>query len=317
MPCDFSQIDWDDRCATQCRQLVRLAIQEDLDQQYDWTTLVMVPAHDVRGALIVARQPGVVAGLPAAAVVLDEYDPHLRLTPLAAEGAAIAAGTPIAEVSGPARSLLTSERVVLNVLGRLCGIATLTSRFVAAVAGTGAAIYDTRKTLPGWRRLEKYAVRCGGGCNHRMGLYDAILIKDNHLALAGGEAGSPAVSPAAAVRQAREFVAGIEPRWQRAEWIIEVEVDTLQQLHDVLPARPDLVLLDNMPPAQLRTAVEMRDRLAPDVVLEASGGITLDTVAEVARTGVDRISVGALTHSAAWFDVSLEWPTGAAAGTVE
>lgn len=311
MPSDFPQVAWDEQCVAQCRQLVRLAIQEDLQRQYDWTTLAMLPRDVECTAVVVARGSGVVAGLPAAAVVLEEYDARLRLTPHVADGAPVAAGDPIADVAGPARSLLTAERVLLNMLGRLSGIATLTAQFVAAVAGTPARIYDTRKTLAGWRRLEKYAVRCGGGCNHRLGLYDAVLIKDNHLALAASQPGSPPLSPAAAVERARAFVAGIEPRWQRAHWIVEVEVDTLQQLQEALNARPDLVLLDNMTPDQLRAAVQMRDQLAPGVVLEASGGITLHTVADVARSGVDRISVGALTHSAPWFDVSLDWPSDA------
>ena len=193
----------------------------------------------------------------------------------------------VATVAGAMRDLLTTERLVLNLLGRLSGVATLTRRYVEAIAGTRADIYDTRKTTPGWRRLEKYAVRCGGGRNHRTGLFDAVLIKDNHLALAG-------IGPAEAVRRAREFLPARATEYPPArQLLVEVEVDTLTQLDEVLPQRPDLVLLDNMPPDQLRTAVQRRNAAAPEVELEASGGVNLQTVRAIAETGVERISVGA------------------------
>jgi nicotinate-nucleotide pyrophosphorylase (carboxylating) len=212
----------------------------------------------------------------------------------------------VARLAGEARSLLTAERVLLNVLGRLSGIATLTRRFVDAVAGTRARIYDTRKTTAGWRRLEKYAVRQGGGWNHRLGLHAAILIKDNHLALGALARGGGRFTPAEAVRQAQRFAAE-SARAADEPLPVEVEVDSLDQLRQVLPARPDLVLLDNMPADLLRQAVALRDALAPGVALEASGGVDLQSIAQIAAAGVERISVGALTHSAPWLDVALDW----------
>jgi nicotinate-nucleotide pyrophosphorylase (carboxylating) len=204
--------------------------------------------------------------------------------------------------------MLTAERPMLNFVGHLCGIATLTKRFVDAIADTKARIYDTRKTTPGWRRLEKYAVRQGGGHNHRTGLFDAILIKDNHLALGGEMVGQSHFTPVEAVRQARQFLAENFPEGDpRRQMIVEVEVDSLVQLEQVLTGRPDIVLLDNMSTDLLRQAVALRDAEAPDVQLEASGGVSLETVAGIAATGVDRISAGALTHSAVWFDVALDW----------
>ncbi|HEV3341146.1 MAG TPA: carboxylating nicotinate-nucleotide diphosphorylase, partial [Pirellulales bacterium] len=248
----------------------------------------------------------VIAGLPAARVALEEYDPTIEWRPLVSDGEMVAAGTTVAEVSGKARSLLAVERPLLNLLGHLSGIATLTRQFVEAVAGTAARIYDTRKTMPGWRRLEKYSVRAGGGHNHRLGLFDGILIKDNHLALAATAQGMPP-TPAEAVRTARRFLEQLAEDDPHRGLLVEVEVDSLEQLGEVLPARPDIVLLDNMPPETLCRAVDLRNRLAAEVELEASGGISLPTVGAVARSGVERISVGALTHSAEWLDVGLDW----------
>ncbi|HJT36066.1 MAG TPA: carboxylating nicotinate-nucleotide diphosphorylase [Pirellulales bacterium] len=303
---DFRRSQWDAEVEDDCRQLIRLAVREDLDRLYDWTTVALVPDAAVGAARVVARQPGVVAGLPACRVTLDEYDPRIVFDALSADGKQVEAGAAIAELRGPARSLLTAERPLLNLLGRLCGIATLTRRYVEAVAGTRAKIYDTRKTTPGWRRLEKYAVGAGGGQNHRLGLFDGILIKDNHLAL-GALAQGVRFSPRQAVERIREFLGQAEADDPRREMLVEVEVDTLEQLADVLTAGPDIVLLDNMSPEQLRQAVGRRDALAPQVELEASGGINLATVGDIARSGVERISVGALTHSATWFDVGLDW----------
>ena len=220
------------------------------------------------------------------------------------DGQHAAAGTEIATIQGQARELLTAERLLLNLIGRLSGIATLTHQYVSLISDTQAAIYDTRKTLPGWRRLEKYAVRCGGGKNHRSGLFDAILIKDNHLDFAA-VANSDA-TPAHALQTVRHFLQQSENNPSR-DLVVEIEVDSLEQLRTVLPECPDIVLLDNMDPGQLREAVRLRDRAAPLVQLEASGGIHLDTVISVAQTGVDRISVGALTHSAHTLDVGLDW----------
>jgi nicotinate-nucleotide pyrophosphorylase (carboxylating) len=304
----FHQTTWDEAVADDCRQLVRLAVREDLDRWHDWTTLALVPHGLVASATVVVRQAGVLAGMPAAAVVLDEMDTAVGWEPLLGDGALVEAGDVVARLTGPARSLLTAERLVLNFLGRLSGIASLTRRYVAAIGARGARIYDTRKTTPGWRRLEKYAVRCGGGWNHRTGLYDALLIKDNHLAVDGAHGGD-GLAPSAAVARARQFVADLASRPQQLDpssAIVEIEVDTLAQLEDALAAAPDIVLLDNMPPDRLRQAVALRDRRGPQVELEASGGISLATVAEVAATGVDRISVGGLTHAAVWLDLGLD-----------
>ena len=286
-------------------------------------------------AAVVARQAGIIAGLPAAKRVLRQIDTCLLWTPCREDGHAVEPGDRVALLAGPARGILLAERLLLNLLGRLSGIASLTRKYVDAVAGTKARIFDTRKTTPGWRRLEKYAVRAGGGWNHRTGLFDAILIKDNHLALwtggggrgAGGgrqEVGaerpsspvphppSPAPRPpspglAEAVRQAREWVRQELHEPDRGRMIVEIEVDFLEQLDEVLPAGPDIVLLDNMTPAQLRTAVARRDAVGPGVELEASGGVNLQSVRAIAESGVERISVGALTHSAGSLDIALDW----------
>jgi len=278
--------------------LIALARQEDLGAG-DLTSELTIPADRVGQGRLVFRQAGVLCGLAAATEVLRCYDERLRLETGRADGQPVAAGDTVAVASGPLRSLLSAERVVLNFLQRLSGIATLTSRFVAAVAGTEARIYDTRKTTPGWRALEKYAVRCGGGCNHRQGLYDAVLIKDNHLASLGR--GDPAAGLGEAVAKLRQR------GWPCA--FVAVEVDGLEQLPAVLAVEGvDIVLLDNMTCEQLRQAVALRDAggRKGSVQLEASGAITLATVRAVAETGVERISAGALTHSAAWLDVGLD-----------
>jgi nicotinate-nucleotide pyrophosphorylase (carboxylating) len=252
---------------------------------------------------MVAREPGVVAGMRAVATVLDEMQAQVDVTLAVADGDVAAANTRLATLRGNVRDLLTCERTLLNLVGRLMGIATLARDYVEQVRGTSARVYDTRKTTAGWRRLEKYAVRCGGACNHRTGLYDAILIKDNHLA----QSGLGAEQAADAVRRVRQFAKDYQGPEQLADLLIEVEVDTLEQLAAVLPTGPDLVLLDNMPPEILRQAVEIRDAQAPQVELEASGGVRLETLREIASSGVDRISVGALTHSARSLDIGLDW----------
>lgn len=306
---EFSQITWDEQLADDCRHLVRLAVREDLDRGYDLTTLAIVPETAEGSVAIVARGAGTVAGLPAARLALEEMEIDAQWKQLVDDGTQVEAGTTLVEISASVRELLTAERLLLNLLGRLSGVATLTRQYVDAIAGTSARIYDTRKTTPGWRRLEKYAVRCGGGHNHRMGLYEAVLIKDNHIALAARESGDPKHTPSQAVNTARRFLAELfaddAPRLQST--IVEIEVDTLDQLADVLPAGPDIVLLDNMTPDQLRQAVAMRDEVNPQVQLEASGGVNLTTVRAIAETGVERISVGALTHSAVSLDVALDW----------
>jgi nicotinate-nucleotide pyrophosphorylase (carboxylating) len=279
-----------------------LALREDLGVEGDHTSRALAPDEADGGAAVVSRQEGVIAGLPAVPATLQAIDPRLSFLPRAEDGQAIRPGDVVGVIAGPVRGLLAAERLVLNLLGRLSGIASLTRKYTAAVSGTRAQIYDTRKTTPGWRRLEKYAVRCGGGMNHRTGLFEAVLIKDNHLAVwAAGEDGSPA----AAVARAREYAAAAG----REEMIVEIEVDTLEQLAAVLPVGPDIVLLDNMIPATLREAVALRDAMNPGVELEASGGVNLQTIRVIAETGVERISIGALTHSAVSLDLGLDWLT--------
>jgi len=304
---EFNQITWTPAVEEDCRQIVRLAIREDLDRLFDWTTLAIVPTGITAAAAIVTRQPGVVCGLRAAELTISEMDVTMQLVPEVSDGDRIAAGQTLALLKGSARSLLTAERILLNLIGRLSGIATLARTYVDAVQGTGAHIYDTRKTTPGWRRLEKYAVHCGGARNHRTGLFDAILIKDNHLALAAQAQGTGHLTIAEAVSRAREFVDTMAAGQRGIPLLIEVEVDTFEQLATVLPEQPDIVLLDNMNLEQLRHAVSLRDSSAPNVELEASGGVNLSTVAGIAATGVERISVGALTHSAQALDVGLDW----------
>ena len=302
MPTEFDQLTWDGMLADDCRQLVRLAVREDLERGLDWTTVALVASGRRGRAAIVAREAGVVCGLRAAETVIDEMDAYIELIPQLADGDAVAPDQAVAELAGSARDLLTCERTILNFMGRLSGIATLTREYVQRAANPEVRIYDTRKTTPGWRRLEKFAVHCGGGWNHRTGLFDAVLIKDNHLALAN----EAKLSPAASVELVRENLRQLLPD-TAAEMVIEVEVDSLAQLQDVLATAPDVVLLDNMPPAMLREAVKFRVAIAPSVVLEASGGVHLQTIAAIAATGVDRISVGALTHSARTLDLGIDW----------
>jgi len=267
--------------------VVRAALAEDLGRAGDITAQACVPADVKLTADFVARRGGVVAGLSVIRLALAELDPHVRVDELSADGQAVPAGTTLARVSGSARAILTAERTALNLLGRMCGIATLTQDFVDAVAGTGTKITDTRKTTPGLRALEKYAVRCGGGINHRFGLDDAILIKDNHVAACG--------SVGEAIRRAKAFAGHLVK--------VEVEVDSLLQLQEALGNDPDVIMLDNFTLQDMREAVKLVDRR---VTLEASGGITLETVRAFAETGVDVISVGALTHSARVLDIGLD-----------
>ncbi len=269
------------------QEIVRRALQEDLGTG-DITSEATIPAGLEAEAVVAAREPGVLAGLPAALEVFTQVDPGLTLRPEAADGQRLQAGSRVLYLSGKARSLLAGERVALNFLQRMSGIATATSRLVTLVEGTGARVVDTRKTAPGLRLLDKYAVRQGGGSNHRFGLYDAVLIKDNHVMAAGGVG--------AAVRSARARAGHMVK--------IEVEVDTLDQLEEALEAGADLVLLDNMPPETLREAVR---RTAGRAALEASGGIDEATIRSVAESGVQMISVGALTHSVKALDLALDF----------
>jgi nicotinate-nucleotide pyrophosphorylase (carboxylating) len=267
--------------------VVRLALAEDLGRAGDVTAQATIPADARFSAVFATRKPGVVAGLACVRLAIAELDPTAEIRLLAADGDAVAAGGKLAWVEGNARALLSAERTALNLLGRLSGIATLTRAYVDAVAGTEARIADTRKTTPGLRALEKYAVRCGGGVNHRFGLDDAILIKDNHVAACG--------SVGEAVRRAKAAAGHLMK--------IEVEVDSLAQLDEALAEMPDVVMLDNFSLDDLKKAVL---KTAGRLVLEASGGITLETARAVAETGVDVISVGALTHSVSVLDIGLD-----------
>jgi len=278
-------------------KLVELALAEDLADVGDLTCKALIGAGEQGEVNVVARERGRLAGVPVAKMVFAKVDSAVEWQLFVEDGSELEPGTVVATLSGPLGSLLTGERTALNFLTHLSGVATLTQRFVDAVAGTSAKIFDTRKTLPGYRLLEKNAVQAGGGTNHRMGLYDGCLIKDNHLA--AWKKSHPEAGIAAAIQQARSVLDPSIP--------IQVEVDTLEQLADALEASPDMVLLDNMEPATLRAAVEMRDSTASGVELEASGGVSLETVATIAQTGVDRISIGALTHSAAALDLAFDW----------
>lgn len=281
--------------AEACERLARIALDEDLGSVGDLTSQAVTPPDRQGQAVFVARTPGVLAGLPAAKLVFGLLGPGVQFEEQARDGTVLAAGAPLAVVRGPMRSILVGERTALNFLQRLSGVATLTARYVLLLAGLRTQVLDTRKTTPGWRLLEKYAVRQGGGHNHRMGLHDGVLIKDNHLAALGTAPDAVAV----AVRLAREKHGRAVP--------LEVEVDTLEQLDAALAAGPDIVLLDNMTTDQLREAVRRRNALALPVRLEASGGVNLGTVRAIAETGVDRVSVGALTHSAAALDIGLDY----------
>jgi nicotinate-nucleotide pyrophosphorylase (carboxylating) len=287
--------------AAACERLAQWALEEDLGGSSrgsgDLTSQALIPAGHTGAAVFVVRPSGVIAGLPAAAIVCRLVDPALSFQTLVADGSVVAPKTRLAVVRGPMRSLLAAERTALNFLQRLSGIATLTARYVALVAGLRCQVLDTRKTTPGWRLLEKYAVRAGGGHNHRMGLYDGILIKDNHLA--GLQIADCGLQIEEAVRLGRAK--------QGKGVFVEVEVDTLEQLDAALAAWPDVVLLDNMPPEMLREAVRRRDTVAPGVRLEASGGVTFEALRAIAETGVDCVSIGALTHSATALDIGLDY----------
>jgi nicotinate-nucleotide pyrophosphorylase (carboxylating) len=269
-------------------EAVQRALSEDLGRAGDITSTATIPETTHARAIMVARQAGVVAGLPLAVAILQRLSPDLAIEAHARDGAAVTAGTHLLTISGPARAVLSGERTALNFVGRLSGVATLTADYVRRTKGTKMRICCIRKTTPGLRALEKYAVRCGGGFNHRFGLDDAILIKDNHIAVAGG------IRPV--LERARANIGHLVK--------VEIEVDTLDQLREVLDTgMADVVLLDNMDIATLSEAV----RIAKGrVVLEASGGVKPDSIAAIAATGVDYASAGALTHSAPNFDVALD-----------
>lgn len=275
--------------------LLQLALAEDLGTAGDITSKTVIPLQYQGKAAMVARVPGVLAGVELVKMVCEAIDPALQVDLQLQDGVTLKSGDHVATITGPLRSLLSAERTALNFIQRLSGIASLTRKYVDLVQGTHCKVLDTRKTLPGWRLLDKYAVACGGGTNHRIGLFDAVMIKDNHLA--GLREHQTPLSEA--VRLANEAWKG------KAK--VEVEVDSIAQLKEAFSAKPDIILLDNMKPAMLKEAVALRNQLQPMVMLEASGGINLQTVAEVAATGVDFVSVGALTHSAPALDIALDY----------
>lgn len=270
-------------------QLIDLALQEDLQSRGDVTSQFLLHAGTEGEAVMIAKEEGRVAGLPVAEQVFRKIDSEISFQTNIEDGRKVKQAEQVAQIRGKVASILTAERTALNFLQRLSGIATLTAQFVEQTKGTHAKILDTRKTTPAWRHLEKYAVRMGGGYNHRMGLYDMILIKENHIAAAGGIT--------VAIRQARESLAR-----ESLDLAIEVEVTNLEQLGEALHGDVSRIMLDNMTLAEMRQAVQLVDG---KVELEASGGVSLDTVGEIAATGVDYISVGALTHSAKALDLSL------------
>jgi len=283
--------------------IIDLALAEDLGERGDVTSLAVIDPQEHSQVHVVAREEGRLSGAAliervySALAHYQSAEDLCRVELSLADGAILKPGSLIATVSGPVRSLLSGERIALNFLSHLSGIATRTAAFVERTVGTDVAVLDTRKTLPGYRLLQKYAVRCGGGTNHRMGLYDGVLIKDNHLAAHADRSVAQGVVAARRYLDAESLQLGIE-----------VEVDTLYQLKDVLRQAPDIVLLDNMPPTELQKAVKIRNAQSPSTLLEASGGINLDSIGCVAASGVDRISIGGLTHSAVALDIGYDWP---------
>jgi len=286
------------------RELIQLAKREDLGPSSDdVTSRLLIPEDQVGVGTLLQKGVGIACGLPIVEHICRAYDERLRVELIPGFHMEIIEGrfsdarvTPLLRVRGPMRSLLSAERVVLNFLQRMSGVATLTNRYAKRTDGTKSKIYDTRKTIPGWRQLDKYAVRCGGGFNHRVGLYDGLLVKDNHLS---------AVPP----KELSGFITGIVARSRSEDprRLLEVEVDTLDQFREVLKVESgiDVVLLDNMDCPRMQQAVEMRDRAGRTFEFEASGGVTLETVRSIALTGVERIAVGAITHSAPALDIGL------------
>jgi len=276
--------------------LIRLALKEDIGRG-DITTKTLIPPHQKAQAVIIAKQDGIIAGLPLISRVYRILDKRIRVSPKVREGSKAKKGQAIAIIRGPARAILTGERTVLNFLQRLSGIATLTNQFVQKVKKYRVKILDTRKTIPGWRVVDKYAVRVGGGINHRMGLYDAVLVKNNHLVTMLS-------------RQERDYnvIAKVLTKLHRVRHKpIEIEVRNLRELQVALKGKPDIIMLDNMRPSQVKQAVKFRNQARPPrPLLEVSGGINLKNITQFARTGVDFVSIGTLTHSAPALDISME-----------
>ncbi len=291
------RVTFDPLTEASARQLIQMGLTEDLQEKGDLSSQALISSAQSATVNITARASGVISGTRLIQIVFELLRTPVHVQIERPDGDPVESGSVVATVSGPLNALLTGERTVLNLLCHLSGIASVTAAFVARVHGTRAVILDTRKTLPGYRLLHKYAVRCGGGTNHRMGLYDVILIKDNHLAAHRGR------SVAMAVSEVRAFL-----RTRGLNLPVEIEVDTLNQFRESLAEHPEIVLLDNMTPPTLAEAVRIRNELAPRTRLEASGGITLENVRDVAETGVERISVGELTHSAPALDLGFDFP---------
>lgn len=310
------EIVFDDATREESIRLIDLALTEDLGsakpgEQLDVTTESVVP-DNVRGAATFeSRKHGIVCGVAVSELVIQRVNRDLTLEIIRRDGDPIQPGDAIAVLTGNAQDILIAERTCLNFMGRLSGISTLTGQFAKQVAGTKARVLDTRKTAPGWRRLEKYAVHCGGGTNHRMGLFDAVLIKDNHLAMMDSLTDQPMGEISIAVENSRKWIAENADRLPNGkDTIIQIEVDRLDQFEKALACPVDIILLDNMTNEQLQEAVAIRDKVNKKILLEASGGVNLETIGNIAKTGVDRISVGALTHSSVNLDIGLDWKIG-------
>ena len=304
---------FDDATQADCLKLLAMALTEDtgsptLENAVDCTTQSVIPVAATASASFVSRASGIICGVEIAKLAISTLAPDLELDCHVNDGDQVQPGDKIATFRGSAHQILTMERTCLNFMCRLSGISTLAARFTERVKGTDVKVLDTRKTTPGYRRLEKYAVACGGGANHRMGLYDAVMIKDNHLAFyrAWNKESQDAIVEG--LQLARDWVEAHQATLPNgAQTVVQLEVDTLEQFERALPSKPDIVLLDNMTNQQLTDAVNRRNEAAPSVLLEASGGVNLETIGDIAKTGVDRISIGALTHSAVNFDIGLDW----------
>ena len=304
----YVSVTADEPLKNDLQALMRLARDEDLRDAGDWTSRLTI-AESLRGSAdIVSRVSGVAAGIELIPWVVEIFDGDVEVEPHVGDGDRFERRANLATLRGRVRDVLTVERTVLNLVNRLCGIATQTAACVKQLDGTQAELYDTRKTTPGWRLIEKYAVRCGGGTNHRRGLYDGVLIKDNHVAFAAAASKNP-VDLATLVSQA-VAARGTVVDGHRVPDIVEVEVDGLEQFDRVLPLGADIILLDNFSIDDLRAAVTRRDAATSPVQLEASGNVRIDTIAMIAATGVDRISSGALTHQARSIDLGLDWTSG-------
>lgn len=305
--------EFSEQAQSDCLKLIEMALIEDIgasemDAGVDCTTDAIVPKNANARAAFVSREEGFVCGVEIAKLAIEKFAPNLSLEVSVDDGQPISPQQTIAVMVGPAHDILTMERTCLNFMCRLSGISTLTSKFSKAIEGTSACVLDTRKTTPGWRRLEKYAVACGGGKNHRMGLYDAIMIKDNHLAFYRTLVEDNEDTIPTSIKNARDWINENKDRLPNGgNTILQLEVDTLDQLAVALDTDCDIVLLDNMDCETLKKAVAMRNEAAPNILLEASGGVNLSTVGDIAMTGVERISSGALTHSAKNFDIGLDW----------